>query len=427
MPECLPSGSAATPGEFHPCATRTASLGRSRATGVPLMPGKPSDPDTTMAFLLAWPGCDCPLVVDPQTRRSMSSDASPVASPDDPLGSRNRWPGVCWLIPGLVVIATGLLGWSLWRQLRPLDATLDFAGIRVVFIAGDQQHPFGQLLAQGARQAERDLGCRVTVVDSSWQRPRMVEAVRAAIVERPDALCLLGHPGDQELTPLVDEAVAAGIVVTCQNVDLPALRATHAGRGFGYVGNQQRMAGQLMADGCLRRFPPRSGDQAVVMTVSTAQQGPRAIRSETVRERLAQGGYATTLRIWDVAADTGSTNGGAEGTRIADALRQDPALRLVVCDDPRIALALMDHLAGSGLQLACFDLTPAVAAAVDAGRIHLVGDQQPLLQGYLPVVQACLSVRGRFTGVLMDTGLRLVDQARLRHQPGLAGLRESGP
>ena len=51
-----------------------------------------------------------------------------------------------------------------------------------------------------------------------------------------------------------------------------------------------------------------------------------------------------------------------------------------------------------------FDPTPATIAAIKGGWTDLVMDQQPWLQGYLPIVQICLSKTYRFSGLHIDTG-----------------------
>jgi len=69
---------------------------------------------------------------------------------------------------------------------------------------------------------------------------------------------------------------------------------------------------------------------------------------------------------------------------------------------------------GNQVKLATFDLSPAVLAAVRDGRMLFAIDQQPYLQGYLPVVLLAEEARhGLFParGELVPTGPHFVTRA----------------
>jgi simple sugar transport system substrate-binding protein len=51
-----------------------------------------------------------------------------------------------------------------------------------------------------------------------------------------------------------------------------------------------------------------------------------------------------------------------------------------------------------------FDLCAAVLDGIRDGSIDLVLDQQPFLQGYLPIMQICLTEKYQFSGLHIDTG-----------------------
>jgi simple sugar transport system substrate-binding protein len=51
-----------------------------------------------------------------------------------------------------------------------------------------------------------------------------------------------------------------------------------------------------------------------------------------------------------------------------------------------------------------FDLSPATVEAIRGGWTDLVIDQQQWLQGYLSVLQICLTHNFAFTGLQIDTG-----------------------
>ena len=70
---------------------------------------------------------------------------------------------------------------------------------------------------------------------------------------------------------------------------------------------------------------------------------------------------------------------------------------------PAIQALRSDHLVGR-LTYATFDFDPQVLIAIRAGEIAFAVDQQPYLQGYLPIV---MLTEYRLYGVLPDRG-RLV-------------------
>ena len=61
-----------------------------------------------------------------------------------------------------------------------------------------------------------------------------------------------------------------------------------------------------------------------------------------------------------------------------------------------------------------FDLSPDTADAILNGWVDLVHDQQPYLQGYLPIVQICLTKLYGFAGLHIDTGSGLVDKDNIQ-------------
>jgi simple sugar transport system substrate-binding protein len=55
-----------------------------------------------------------------------------------------------------------------------------------------------------------------------------------------------------------------------------------------------------------------------------------------------------------------------------------------------------------------FGLTTATVEGIREGWVDLVLDQEPFLQGYLPVVQICLTKKYRFSGMHISTEGSLV-------------------
>ena len=84
-------------------------------------------------------------------------------------------------------------------------------------------------------------------------------------------------------------------------------------------------------------------------------------------------------------------------------------MKLVVTDHGALTATLQTYMEAAGLGPddvigAGFDLSPATVEAIRGGWTDLVIDQQQWLQGYLPILQICLTHNYAFTGLHIDTG-----------------------
>ena len=95
----------------------------------------------------------------------------------------------------------------------------------VFFPGGPPGGPFASVVFNGAVQAAADLGANVEYIWSDWNPELMITGFAEAIATNPDGIAVMGHPGTEAYAPLVEEAEAAGIVVTSQNVTLDELEA----------------------------------------------------------------------------------------------------------------------------------------------------------------------------------------------------------
>jgi simple sugar transport system substrate-binding protein len=86
----------------------------------------------------------------------------------------------------------------------------------------------------GAVAAAADLGPNVEYVWSDWNPEKMITQFSEAVATNPDGIAVMGHPGDDAFTPLVDDAESKGIIVTSMNTQLPNNQAKYA-RTASYV------------------------------------------------------------------------------------------------------------------------------------------------------------------------------------------------
>src|SRR5213596_2862770 len=112
------------------------------------------------------------------------------------------------------------------------------------FNGGDAGDAFASIVYKGAQAAQADLGPKVDFVFSGWQTAKMVNQLRDAVAAKPDGIAMMGHPGDEAIMPLAEQAAKAGILMMYQNVDVPKVRAKFGG---GYIGANLDPQGRALA------------------------------------------------------------------------------------------------------------------------------------------------------------------------------------
>lgn len=133
------------------------------------------------------------------------------------------------------------------------------------FVGGDPGDAFGSIVYKGAMDAAeflRPYGVEVEYVFSGWQPERMISQLREAIAARVDAICMMGHPGNDAIMPLAEEAKNAGIIMMYQNTDVAKVRSEYGG---GYVGVLDLQAqGARLGERAIKELNLQPGDRAVV-------------------------------------------------------------------------------------------------------------------------------------------------------------------
>ncbi|VAW10775.1 hypothetical protein MNBD_ALPHA09-878 [hydrothermal vent metagenome] len=278
----------------------------------------------------------------------------------------------------------------------------------VFFPGGPEGGSFASIVYNGAVLAAKHTGCRVEYVWSDWNPEKMVRQLSEAIARRPDGIALMGHPGEAALGPLIDKARAAGIIVTTQNVDLPTYEAKNKASGFGYVGAKNYSAGESLAKGMIGQCGLKSGDQAFVWGL--LGQEARGLRTKGAIDALEAAGIE--VKYLEIADNINKD--AVQGIPTFSAFSAaNPDLRAVVTDHGGLTATLPSYLKAAGkapgdLCAAGFDLSAAIAQGIETGYVSIVLDQQPFLQGYLPIVQLYLSSKFGFAGMNIDTGAALI-------------------
>jgi len=276
-----------------------------------------------------------------------------------------------------------------------------------LFSGGPAGGAFNSIIDRGAMQAAEDTGAEVQIVYSDWDFDRMVQQLREAISQAPDGIAMMGHPGDDALMPLAEQADEAGIPMMYMNVDVPRIRERF---GSGYVGATLYNQGQALGAETLRLAGDRigPGDKAIVM--SRWESENRAQRELGLVDALEDAGIEV-IKLQE-----------AEGAS-ADQMLQLPTLTSTLLSNPEVKLIgypggpwlsaapvfmeavgkAPDEIIGVG-----FDLGQGVMRAFDGGYVLVTSDQQPYLQGYMPVLSLCQQLVYKLGPLNVDTGAGFV-------------------
>lgn len=288
-----------------------------------------------------------------------------------------------------------------------------------LFSGGPAGGAFNSTIDRGATQAAEDTGANVKIIYSDWNFDQMVTQLRDTIGQSPHGIAMMGHPGDAAILPLAEQAEKAGIKMMYMNVDLPEVRAKF---GSGYVGAKLYDQGRALGVETLRLAGDKlkKGDKAIVM--SRWESENRAKRELGLVEVLTEAGIEV-IKLQE-----------AEGAS-ADQMIQLPTLTATLLANPEVKL--IGYPGGPWLSAAPafmkaagkkpediiavgFDLGQGVMTAFDGDYVMVTADQQPYLQGYMPVLSLCQQVVYKLGPLNVDTGAGFVTKANYKDVMPLA-------
>ena len=290
------------------------------------------------------------------------------------------------------------------------------------YAGGPEAGGFAGIVAAGAMNAIRDTGADAEIIYSEWDFEKMVRQLRESVGLGVDAIAMMGHPGNEALMPLAKQAAEKGILMTYQNVDPSEVRAKYGG---GYVGANLATQGKALAREAIRQYGFKAGDHAIVMV--PIGDYARAQREDGARIIFEEHGMTVTVVDGDpkYASDPNMSI-----PIFSAALAANPETKVIVHSGSDIMNVAEGIAKASGygpneiLQIG-FDTSPQIMSAFEKGYVHLTSDQQPFLQGYLPVLSLCQTAVLGTGAINQDTGAGFVDTNNYQAVKALAdaGLR----
>jgi simple sugar transport system substrate-binding protein len=296
------------------------------------------------------------------------------------------------------------------------------SGVKIAaFPGGPQGGVFANNVYNGFRQAELDLGPTVTYYFSDWDPNKMLTQIKQAIATKVDGIATYGFGGDDATDPLVDEAYSKGMIFTSLNTSLPKAQKQYAPDGFGYVGAPNYGAGFALGQEAAKRAGLKSGDSVFVWGLK-GQGGDRGQRTVGVIDAFEKAGAKVIYQEIDAATNADPNAGTATFVGV---MKSNPGIKIVVTDHGGLTANVGVYAAAASLKpgqvyFAGFDMSPNTSRAIEEGFLNLVIDQQPYLQGYLPILNICLTKKFGFAGLDIDTAGAFVDKDNVKAVAPLA-------
>lgn len=289
------------------------------------------------------------------------------------------------------------------------------SGVKIAaFPGGPQGGVFANNVYNGFKQAELDLGPTVTYYFSDWDPNKMLQQIQQAIATKVDGIATYGFAGEAATGPQVDAAFKQGTIFTTLNTQLPESQKKYSAQGLGYVGAPNYSAGFALGAEAAQRAKLASGDSVFVWGLK-GQGGDRGQRTVGVIDAFTKAGANVIYQEIDSATNADPNAGTATFVGV---MKANPGIKVVVTDHGGLTSNVGVYAQAASLKpgqvfFAGFDMSPNTAKAVKEGFQNLVIDQQPFLQGYLPVLNICLTRKFGFSGLDINTAGAFVDSTNV--------------
>lgn len=271
-------------------------------------------------------------------------------------------------------------------------------------------NPFWQAVKKGFDDAcsKIEANCQMIFTQTEGAIDQQSANMQAALARSPDAL-ITSIVDNQAFDQIISEARDSGVIVIASNVDDTDgadgnARQAFIGQGFIPAGHS---LGKAMAE-----FFPEEGPIKALVGVSAPGQNWSEQRAAGVISFLEEFKAANPDREVTIERlDTG-TDGAVVADRVGAYLNANPDT--TVYFDTGLWHAFVARvLADRGIEpgtvlMGGFDIVSEVLQQMEAGYIQVQVDQQPYMQGFMPVMQAYLAKTVGLSPSDIDTGQGLV-------------------
>ncbi len=330
-----------------------------------------------------------------------------------PAAGPRRWPLRLTAALMVLPLAAACTVDPVNRSSGTQDTEVHTGPMRIAMITHGDDGGFWSIVRTGAEDAAATLP-EVTLdyQGSAGDAKLQSEMIKAALNQGADALAV-SAPDIGAISSALAEAEAAGIPIITLNSGSDLLEQMP--NVITHVGQSERVAGV----GAGEKLAEGGSTRALCILHEENNIG--------LQERCAgaaEGMQTSGAEVINVQV-TGKADPRSTALEIGAAMEaQSPDAVLTL--DPDIAMAALKEVSARDATLATFDLSPDVLDEVAAGTIEFAVDQQPYLQGYLPVSFLELAVRNRNevgANTIVATGPSFVTQ---ENAASIAALADQG-
>jgi len=277
----------------------------------------------------------------------------------------------------------------------------DSGKMKFVFVCHVTTNSFFVPTKYAAEDACKLLGCSFQWTGSETSNVNeMVNAFNSAITSGADGIAV-ALVDKKAFNSGVDNALKAKIPVVAYNADVPNARLS-------YIGQDLFVSGQEMG----KRIEDLVGSGDVALFIATPGQANIQPRIDGAQDVLKKAQGITTHVVATGAAEP------EELSRIDSYAQGHPDTKGFFAVDAgsteAIGTTIRKHnLRDKGVKGGGYDLTPIIQKNLAADQMDFTIDQQPYLQGFLPVLQLFLyQASGGLTGPAdVNTGLKFIDKS----------------
>jgi simple sugar transport system substrate-binding protein len=275
---------------------------------------------------------------------------------------------------------------------------------KFTFVNHVTTNPFFVPTQYGIQDACKLLGCSYAWTGSETSNvSQMVNAVNSAVSAKVDGIAVSLVDQTAFNSP-VQSALNAGIPVVAYNADVKT------NPRLAYIGQDLFVSGQQMGEHIAKLVP--SGDVALFI----ATPG-----SLNIQPRI-EGAQATLKKQPSITTHVIATGAGVpeELTVIESYLTGHPETKGMFAVDAGstqgVAQTIQKHGAKEKVKGGGYDLLEITEKLLSSGYIQFTIDQQPYLQGFLPILELYLYKASKgLTGIAdVDTGLKFLDKSTVQ-------------
>jgi simple sugar transport system substrate-binding protein len=284
-------------------------------------------------------------------------------------------------------------------------------GLNISFIShSSASNTFWQSVKKGYDDACQKIGanCQLILTQTEGSVEQAVANLQAAVASKPDAI-FVAIVDDKAYDGVIADAVAQGILVIAVNVDDSEGAKGNARKAF--VGQGFLAAGYSLAKAQSANFP-KDGPLNFLVGVNAPGQTWSEQRAGGVLKFLNEYKAANPGREINISKIDSATDLALTADRIGAYLNANPNTTAYFDTGywhAGVARVLKDRGVPPGkVLLGGFDLVPEVLQQMQAGYVQVQVDQQPYMQGFMPVMETYLYKTAGLAPADIDTGQGIV-------------------